>query len=53
MTLECKICGVTDAEILNFIINHRFPAQYVGFIANYTKSKRFVQTNKLRELIDV
>ena len=53
MTLECKICGVTDAEILNFIINHRFPAQYIGFIANYTKSKRFVQTDKLKELIDI
>ena len=53
MTLECKICGVTDLEILNFIVNHTFPAQYVGFITNYTKSKRYVQIDKLRELTDV
>ena len=53
MTLECKICGVTDTEILNFIINHRFPPQYVGFIVNYNKSKRFVQTDRLKDLIDV
>ena len=53
MTLECKIWGVTDTEILNFIINHRFPPQYVGFIVNYNKSKRFVQTDRLKDLIDV
>ena len=53
MTLECKICGVTDTKILNFIINHRFPPQYVGFIVNYNKSKRFVQTDRLKDLIDV
>ena len=53
MTLECKICGVTDAEILTFILNHRFPPQYVGFIANYTRSKRFVKLDKLKNLIDV
>ena len=53
MTLECKICGVSDEETLNFIINHRFPPQYVGFIANYTRSKRFVKLDKLKNLIDV
>ena len=53
MTLECKICGVSDTEILNFIINHRFPPQYVGFIANYTKSKRFVKIDALKKLVDI
>jgi len=53
MTLECKICGVSDKEILNFIINHKFPPQYIGFISNYTKSKRFVQIEKLKSLINV
>ena len=53
MTLECKICGVSDEETLNFIINHRFPPQYIGFITNYTKSKRFVQIDKLKKLVDV
>ena len=53
MTLECKICGVSDDKILNFIINHKFPPQFIGFIVNYTKSKRFVEINKLKSLIDI
>ena len=53
MTLECKICGVSDSEILNFIVNHQFPPQYVGFIVNYTKSKRFVSAEKLKDLIQI
>ena len=53
MTLECKICGVSDNEILNFIINHKFPPQFIGFIVNYPKSKRFVEINKLKNLIDI
>ena len=53
MTLECKICGVSDAKILNFIINHQFPPQFIGFIVNYPKSKRYVEINKLKSLIDV
>ena len=53
MTLECKICGVNDDEILNFIINHKFPPQFIGFIVNYPKSKRFVEINKLKNLINI
>ena len=53
MTLECKICGISDAETLNYIINHKFPPQYIGFIANYTKSKRFIEIDKLKELTNV
>ena len=53
MTLKCKICGVSDAKILNFIINHQFPPQFIGFIVNYPKSKRYVEINKLKSLIDV
>ena len=53
MTLKCKICGVCDAKILNFLINHQFPPQFIGFIVNYPKSKRFIEINKLRSLIDV
>ena len=51
MTLQCKICGVSDNNILRFIINHKFPAQFVGFIVNYTKSKRFVEIEKLKNLL--
>ena len=53
MTLKCKICGVSDAKTLNFIINHKFPPQFIGFIVNYPKSKRFVEINKLKNLINV
>ena len=53
MTLECKICGVSNSKILKFIINHRFPPQFIGFIVNYPKSKRYVELNKLKELIKI
>ena len=50
MTLKCKICGISDVKILNFIVNHQFPPQFVGFIVNYPKSHRFVETEKLKIL---
>ena len=53
MRLECKICGISDIEILNFIINHKFPPKFIGFIVNYPKSKRYVEINKLKSLIDI
>ena len=53
MKLECKICGISDSKTLNFIINHQYPPKFVGFIVNYTKSKRFVEINKLKSLIDI
>jgi len=53
MTLECKICGVSDSKILNFIVNHKYSPQFIGFIVNYPKSKRYIQFNKLKELINI
>ena len=53
MTLQCKICGISDLETLSFIINYQFPPRFVGFIVNYPKSKRFVETEKLKELINI
>ena len=53
MTLECKICGVSDSKILNFIVNHKFSPKFIGFIVNYPKSKRYVELNKLKELINI
>ena len=46
-----KICGVSDPETLRFIINHPNPPNYVGFIINYEKSKRFVDYEKLKKLL--
>ena len=48
-----KICGISDSKTLNYIINHQYPPQFIGFICNYSKSKRFVQFDKLVKLIDV
>ncbi len=48
-----KICGVSDPETLNYILNHPYPPNFIGFITNYIKSKRFVDYGKLKELIKV
>ena len=46
-----KICGVSDLDTLNFIINHPYPPQFIGFICNYKKSSRYVNIEKLNELL--
>ena len=48
-----KICGVSDPKTLNYILSHPNPPNFIGFITNYTKSKRFVEHEKLKELINV
>ena len=48
-----KICGVSDPKTLDYILNHRYPPKFIGFITNYEKSKRFVQFEKLKNLISV
>ena len=53
MILKSKICGVSDSKILNFIVNHDYPPQFVGFIVNYPKSKRYVEIQKLKELMKI
>ena len=51
MIKGCKICGVSDLNTLNFIINHPHPPQFIGFICNYKKSSRYVEVGKLNELL--
>ena len=53
MIKDCKICGVSDPDILNFIINHPFPPRFIGFICNYPKSPRFINFNDLKKLLNV
>ena len=48
-----KICGIFDLDTLNFIINHPYPPQFIGFICNYKKSSRYVEIEKLNKLITV
>ena len=48
-----KICGISDLETLNYIIEHAHPPQFIGFITNYKKSKRYVEFEKLKELVNI
>ena len=48
-----KICGVSDLETLNYILNHQFPPRFVGFICNYKKSRRYVEYDKLKKLVNI
>ena len=51
--IKSKICGISDQETLKYIINHKYPPQFIGFICNYSKSKRYVEFEKLVKLIDI
>jgi len=46
-----KICGISDLDTLDFIINHPYPPQFIGFICNYKKSSRYVEVKKLNEIL--
>jgi phosphoribosylanthranilate isomerase len=48
-----KICGISDPKTLNYILNHPYPPKFIGFITNYEKSIRYVEFNKLRNLINI
>ena len=48
-----KICGISDLNTLNYIINHPYPPSFIGFIANYLQSPRFVKFEKLQKLLNV
>ena len=53
MILKSKICGISDSKTLNYIINHNHPPQFIGFVVNYPKSKRYVKSEKLKTLLKV
>ena len=53
MTLKSKICGVSDSKTLNYLTNHINPPELIGFIVNYSKSKRFVKIDKLKEILRI
>ena len=48
-----KICGVSDPETLSYILNHNQRPTMIGFITNYEKSKRFIEYEKLKKLVNV
>ena len=48
-----KICGVSDPETLSYILNHNQRPTMIGFITNYEKSKRFIEYEKLKNLVNI
>jgi len=51
--MKSKICGISDSETLKYLTEHPNPPHYIGFIVNYPKSKRFVEQNKLKRLLEI
>ena len=51
--MNSKICGISDSETLKYLTKHPNPPQYIGFIVNYPKSRRFVKHNQLKELLKI
>ena len=51
--MDAKICGIKDPKTLNYIISHNNPPKFIGFITNYPKSKRHLEYEDLKKLIDI
>jgi phosphoribosylanthranilate isomerase len=51
--MKVKICGISDSKTLQFLTTHPCPPEYIGFIVNYSKSKRFVKLDKLKDLLKI
>jgi phosphoribosylanthranilate isomerase len=51
--MKSKICGISDSKTLEYLTNHPNPPKYIGFIVNYLKSKRFVEFDKLKDLLKI
>ena len=48
--MDAKICGINEFNTLSYIIKHKHPLK---FIVNYRKSKRYIEFEKLKELINI
>ncbi len=51
--MKSKICGISDAKTLKFLTDHPASPQFIGFIVNYPKSKRYVKIDKLKDLLKI
>ena len=51
--MKSKICGISNFKILKYLTEHPNPPQYIGFIVNFQKSKRFVKQSLLKELLKI
>ena len=53
MISSIKICGISDPNTLNYILNHPYPPYLIGFICNYKTSPRYVEFDKLKKLLEI
>ena len=51
--MKSKICGISELETLKFLTSHPYPPEFIGFIVNYPKSKRYVEVGKLKNLLKI
>ena len=51
--MDAKICGIKDSKTLKYIVNHKNPPKFIGFITNYPKSKRYIEYENLKNLINI
>ena len=53
MTLKSKLCGFSNLKSLQYVIDHPYSPALIGFIVNFPKSKRYIDTAKLKKLINI
>jgi phosphoribosylanthranilate isomerase len=51
--MQVKICGISDPITLKFLTENPYSPKFIGFIVNYPKSKRYVEINKLKDLLKI
>jgi phosphoribosylanthranilate isomerase len=51
--MKSKICGISDTKTLSFLTSHPSSPEFIGFIVNYPKSKRYVEIEKLKDLLKI
>jgi phosphoribosylanthranilate isomerase len=51
--MQVKICGISDSITLKFLTEHPHSPNFIGFIVNYPKSRRYVEMNKLKDLLKI
>ncbi len=51
--MDAKICGVKNSSTLRYLLTHKYPPKYIGFICNYPKSKRHLPYVKLKKLMEL
>ena len=53
MIKGCKICGISDPKTLTYVVDHPHPPQFVGFIINWKASSRYVELDRLKDLLNI